>query len=235
MKQSWNFWQNRDEKMKKMNIPFFLDLSEENRQKLLEYGTIETLKKNTVIFEERDEVEYVYIVLNGFVSIYRNSRYGEVKIMFILSDHELINDMVLERSKTSVMAKTMSDTKMLKIRIEDLEALINEDVEIAKALYRSLAYKTRRLYHQVGNANGSYPLPKHLAAKIWRLARDYGEDTPEGRKIVFGVTVTFLSNMLGVKRESTSRALSTMKKAGYIIQEGSTLIVPDMKKLREQI
>lgn len=219
--------------MKKMNTPFFLDLSEENRKKLLERGMVETIKKNKVIFQELDEVEYVYIVLDGFVSIYRNSRYSEVKIMFILSDHEMINDVVLERNKTSVQAKTMSDTKILKIKIQDFEALIDEDVEIAKALYRSLAYKTRRLYHQVGNANGSYPLAKHLAAKIWKLARDYGEDTPEGRKIKFGVTVTFLSNMLGAKRESTSRALSSMKKDGFVVYEGSFLIVPDMKRLRQ--
>ncbi|MBR1623233.1 MAG: winged helix-turn-helix domain-containing protein, partial [Pseudobutyrivibrio sp.] len=100
-------------------------------------------------------------------------------------------------------------------------------------IFNSLARKTRRLYHQIGNTNGTYPLEKRLAVKIWKLARDYGKNSEEGVDIPFETTVTFLANMLGAKRETISRIISQLKKDGIIIHRNGFLTVPDMAKLRE--
>ena len=108
-----------------------------------------------------------------------------------------------------------------------------DNTELSREIFDSLARKTRRLYHQVGNANGTYPIEKRLAAKIWKLARDYGNFTPEGVQISFELTVTFLANMLGAKRETVSRIISSWKKDEIVIHENGFLTVIDMKNLKE--
>lgn len=203
-----------------------------SREKLLKAGIVEKKKKGDIIYGEREEISTIDFVLDGFVSLYRNSRYGEVKVIFICASGEMLNEVVIEKAKTSVAAKALSDVTLLRITREDFQQLLQEDFELVKSVYTSISKKTRRLLHQVGNANRTYPLEKHLASKIWKLARDYGVDTKRGRQIEFEVTVTLLAHMLGAKRESVSRAMSKLKKEGYIIHEKSVLIVPSMETIR---
>lgn len=210
-------------------------ISRSTRENLLSAGVVNTIKKGTVIFEEREEIDTVDFVLDGFVSLYRNSRYGEIKILFICAAGEILNEVVVDRAKTSVAARTLSEVSLLRIPREAFLQLMREDFALVQIVFQSLSFKTRRLYHQAGNANGTYPLSQHLAAKIYKLARDYGIDTAHGTKVGFDVTVTFLANMLGAKRETVSRAVSQMKKGGYILHDNGTLIVPSLEKIRTLI
>lgn len=207
-------------------------MPEHCRKKIMSSGVVEKIKKGNIIYGEREEVQSIYFVLDGFVSLYRNSRYGEVKIIFICASGEMLNEVVLEKEKTSVAAKALSEVSLLCISRKEFHELLRDDFDLVKAVFESISRKTRRLFHQAGNANGTYPLEKHLASKIWKLARDYGKDTPRGKEIEFEVTVTLLANMLGAKRESVSRAVSKMKKEGYIIHENGLLTVPSIERIR---
>ena len=207
-------------------------LSEKSRNALYEAGNIITIKKGENLFMEREEVKCLYIVLDGFVALYRNSRYGEIKVIFICTDGEALNEVVMQDEKTSICAKALSDTKLLCIHRSRLQECLGENVELYREIFNSLARKTRRLYHQIGNSNGTYPMEKRLAAKLWKLARDYGKDISEGKQIGFELTVTFLANMLGAKRETISRIISAWKKDGVVSHENGFITVTDMDRLK---
>ena len=207
-------------------------LSEKSRSALYEAGNIITIKKGENLFMEREEVKCLYIVLDGFVALYRNSRYGEIKVIFICTDGEALNEVVIQDEKTSICAKALSDTKLLCIHRSRLQECLGENVELYREIFNSLARKTRRLYHQIGNSNGTYPMEKRLAAKLWKLARDYGKDTSDGKQIGFELTVTFLANMLGAKRETISRIISAWKKDGVVSHENGFITVADMDCLK---
>ena len=200
---------------------------------LFNAGKIIEIKKGHILFSEREEIESLFIVVDGFMALYRNSRYGEIKVIFICTNGELLNEVVLQNEKTSICSKALTDTKLLAIHKSEIYKLLKENPDLQMLLFNSLAKKTRRLYHQVGNANGTYPLEKRLAAKIWKLARDYGYETDEGKRISFETTVTFLANMLGSKRESVSRQISQMKANNILIHENGYLIIKNMDKLKE--
>ena len=207
-------------------------LSEKSRSALYEAGNIITIKKGENLFMEREEVKCLYIVLDGFIALYRNSRYGEIKVIFICTDGEALNEVVMQDEKTSICAKALSDTKLLCIHRSRLQECLGENVELYREIFNSLARKTRRLYHQIGNSNGTYPMEKRLAAKLWKLARDYAKDISEGKQIGFELTVTFLANMLGAKRETISRIISAWKKEGVVSHENGFITVTDMDRLK---
>jgi len=211
----------------------FSHISEKTKVSLFNAGKIVSLKKGELLFSEKEKIDAMYIVLDGFVSLYRNSRYGEIKIIFICTNGEILNEVVLEDYKTSICIRTLSDTKLLCIPNFELVKILENDSQLTLEIYRSLARKTRRLYHQVGNANSTYPLEKRLAAKIWKLARDYGQETPSGNRICFETTVTFLANMLGAKRETVSRLISQLKQKNIIKHEKGFLTVVSMDKLEK--
>ncbi|MCF0145635.1 MAG: Crp/Fnr family transcriptional regulator [Eubacterium sp.] len=222
-----------DKRLEPASRAFFDKIPEESRRRILNAGYLKSFRKNEIIYGERDEVNSIYIVMNGFVSLYRNSRYGEIKVIFICAKGEMLNEVVVEKEKASVGAKILSDAEILVIPRESFTRLMNQDFELVKGVFHSISSKTRRLFHQVGNNNGTYPLGKHLASKLWKLARDYGIDTDRGKQVSFDVSVTLLANMLGAKRETVSREMSRLKKEGLVIHKNGVLIVTDLSKLHE--
>lgn len=210
-------------------------ISENSRKKIMSAGQIIKIKKGKIIYLERDIINDIYFVMDGFVSLNKNSRYGEEKILFVCAKGEMLNETVLAAEKSSLSAVTLTDSSLLKIPKNKFNQLMEENHDIVMGVFKSLSRKSRRFAHQLGNANGTYPLEKHLASKIWKLARDYGVDTPEGKQVQFEVTVTFLAGMLGAKRESVSRAVSKLKRGGYILHDKGILTIPSLEKIRELV
>lgn len=192
---------------------------------LLTIGKTKTVPKGTVLFGERENCGEIYIILKGYAALYRSSFQGDSRIIFICTDGEVLNEVCLEREKTTVAARAISELTVLCIPCSELEALLAAQPPLAKAFFCSLAQKTRRLYHKVGNDNGTYSLKDRLAALIQKLARDYGVPTSNGKTVDFELTVNLLAEMLGAKRESVSRALSELKRSGKILHENGVLTV----------
>lgn len=221
--------------MKAVDRAIFSGLPESTREVLFSLGTIRTAAKGKILFEERADMPELLIVLEGYVSLYRSSFQGNSRVIFICSTGEILNEVCLENEKTSVAASTLSDVQLLCIPRDAALALARKDAAFAQAAFHSLAQKTRRLYHKIGNANGTYALKNRLAATLWKLARDYGEDTPVGRTVAFEITVNFLADLMGTKRETVSRALSEMKRSGLITHENGTLAVLNLQGLKDSI
>lgn len=212
----------------------FSQLSETTRRALLSRGHIQQVQKGEILLHETGSCDTLLILFSGYAALYRDSFQGDSRTIFILSDGEILNEVCLDGGKPAVSAAALSECSVLYLPMEDAEALL-KNADFARAVFQSLARKSRRLYHKVGNDNGTYPLKNRLAATLWKLTRDYGTDTEKGRRLGFDLSVNFLATYMGAKRESVSRALSEMKKNGLILHEGGSLTVLDMQRLKDAI
>ena len=108
--------------------------------------------------------------------------------------------------------------------------IMKDDFELSKIIINSLAIKVRRLYRQSKN---SIPIKveKRVAAKLWKLSRDYGREVEEGTLIDLSITITYLADMFGAPRETISRALKILDNKGLIINKNKKIIIPDREKL----
>jgi len=59
-------------------------------------------------------------------------------------------------------------------------------------------------------------MEKKLLVKLWKLSRDFGQDTNKGREIDLNMSITFLADLLGASRESTSRLCRNLVNEGDI-------------------
>ena len=66
-----------------------------------------------------------------------------------------------------------------------------------------------------------------MAAKLWKLARDYGKKEEVGVRICLKLTVTQLADMLGTKRETASRQLKVLVEQGLVRYDRNTFVIPD--------
>lgn len=74
-------------------------------------------------------------------------------------------------------------------------------------------------------------MERKLAAKLWKLARDFGVSIPEGIEININLSVTLLADMLGAPRETASRLCRALVDYGLIQMRGKRIIILSPQKI----
>ena len=139
-----------------------------------------------------------------------------------MGDNTVINDVIIDELPASINCEVFEDAEILCFKREAFIGLMNEDFELSTIIINSLALKVRRLYRQSKNTI-SIKVEKKLAAKLWKLSKDYGIEVEEGILINLNLSITYLADMLGIPRETISRALK-------ILQKKKSLLFPKIKR-----
>lgn len=195
---------------------------------MIKHGFLLTLNKKQVLFYERDFVENVYFLLKGKVSIYKMNEFGERKVIFILNKGEIINEILISNNTTAVACQAFEKSTIIKFNINDFISIMEGDFTLVKNILDILEHRNRRLYRQLKNST-YIKIEKKLAAKLYRLNREFGIDRGEWSLLnVKGVTMTYLADMLGCKRETLSRAMKILQSQNLVKLEDKKIYVkPD--------
>ena len=200
---------------------------------LVNAGKIMEFPKGHIFMRQREPVDAVYFQLSGISMIYNLTHHGKRKILFLCGQGTLLNENIFNNYNASVYCEALEKSKMLVIKVSDMNRMMQENFSLVKAIIEAQEKKIWRLGHQLKNTNSSIFLEKKLAAKLWKLARDFGKDTEEGREIDLNLSVTFLADMLGVPRETTSRMFSILVGLGLVKQNKKRIIILDEKRLSD--
>lgn len=205
-------------------------LKDDTRRQFLRLGKRVSYPKGHLCLREREKAAHIYFILSGKVQIYTLTKCGKKKILFILGRDNIANDSFLYDANT-IYCETMGPCELYLIRREDLLSLMEKDHQLTKALFSYQERKLSRLERQLKNTVGSIYLERRLASKLWKLARDFGRQTDKGILIDMDLTVTFLADLLGAPRESTSRVCKKLAGQGLIIMEKKRIYIPDMERM----
>ncbi len=164
--------------------------------------------------------------------VYYHSVQGQKRSIFILGDNEIANESITE-GKNSVFCETIEPSAFFAVQRQTLLSLMATDFELTIALMRYQEHKTRRMSHQLKNTAFNINLEQRLAAKLWKLAKDFGENDPEGIVIDMKLSVVFLSEFVGASREKTSKALKKLIELEYLRTEGRKYIICNPTGLRD--
>lgn len=216
--------------LKLNEISLFSQINKNTLYKLNEACFIRQLKKGEHLFRDKEIIKSIYMVKSGKVALYKQSESAQKKVIFILGKDTVINEVIIDDLPASINCEAFEKAEILCFdRVKFLE-IMKEDFELSKIIINSLATKVRRLYRQ-GKNSIPIKVEKRVAAKLWKLSRDYGIQIEEGTLIDLNITITYLADMFGAPRETISRALKILNKEGLIINKNKKIIVPDREKL----
>lgn len=211
-------------------ISLFSQINKDTLHKLNEICFVKQLKKGDHLFRDKEKINSIYIVKDGKVALYKQSESAQKKVIFILGKDIVINEVIIDDLPESINCEAFEKAEILCFdRIKFLD-IMREDFELSKIIINSLAMKVRRLYRQ-GKNSIPIKVEKRVAAKLWKLSRDYGIKIEEGTLIDLNTTITYLADMFGAPRETISRALKILNNEGLIINKNKKIIVPDRDKL----
>ena len=212
-------------------LEVFNNVCEETIEIILEQGEIRKYSKDTIVFYDKEDVSDIYIVISGTVSLYKLNENGQKKVIFILGEGKVVNEVIIKELPASINCRAFEDAELLKKN--KLLEIMKYDFELCKNIIISLSMKTRRMYRQLKNTPPSIKIEKKLAAKIYKLGRDYGIETEEGIVINMNLTVTYLADLLGSQRETVSRALKILQDKKLISYKDKIILIYDLNKISE--
>lgn len=206
--------------------------AEGSMKRLQEYGRLRSYRKGELIFQEREDVTRFYFVVEGCVALYKMNRNQDRKVIFVYGKGKLLNEVIVEEPVASINACALNDILVLTFPRKQFLEIMQTDYGITKAVLDSSAQKIRRLYHQLANTSNMVSLEQRVAAKLWKLGRDFGIPRGNAIEIGFDMSITFLADMVGAKRESISRCVKKMTEQGMLSREKGRFHLYEMEKLK---
>lgn len=212
------------------DLSIFNDINQVTLKLLKEKAFKKNLNKGEILFCERDNVDKIYLILQGKVTMYRTSEDGQKRVIYILNSGEFINEVIFDNLPASITCEAFECSCILCFFREDLLKIMSQDFKLTHVIINSMAKKIRRLYRQLKNTI-PIKMDKKLAAKLWKMSKDYGVETKEGILIDLNISMTYLAEMLGSTRETISRCMNNLKKRNMIKLQNRKIIVPDPEAL----
>lgn len=205
----------------------------ESLDRLRSVVAVRRVGRDEHVFYDKDQVPAVYLAASGLLSIYKLSPQGEKKIIFVLGPGSLLNESLTEDRPASASCEAREDSVLLCFPKKKFLEVLKHDFTLATVFMDALSLKVRRLYRQLKNTTGAVRGDRRTAAKLWKLAHDYGAPTERGVRIDMRLTVTSLAEMLGSKRETLSRQLKLLSELKLLTVVDGQFIIPDPGKLAE--
>jgi CRP/FNR family cyclic AMP-dependent transcriptional regulator len=212
---------------------FFQNVMPDTVDGLWKAGRVTEVSKGSVLFRAKEQVDSVYFQLSGKSMLYNLTHTGQRKIVFIFGKGILLNDHVINIHESSLYCETIEKSRIFIIPVQVFVSWMEQDFALVKEAMVMQEWKMWRLGHQLKNTTGSIYMERKLAAKLWKLARDFGRETPAGLEIDINMSVTFLADMLGAPRETTSRLCRTLVEYGLIRMEKKRIFIADPQKMSQ--
>lgn len=211
-------------------LKLFNNVKKETLSKLSTIGIKVAVNKGKHIFRDKEIVNTIYIVLTGKVSLYKLTENSNKKVVYILGRDKIINEVILDDLPSSINCEVFESGELLVLNKVELLEIMKEDFELTKSVINSLSIKVRRLYRQLKNTT-PLKIEKKVAAKLWKLGKDYGVKVEEGTLIDINITITYLADMFGSQRETISRALKYLEEVDLIRVKDKKILIVNKEKL----
>jgi CRP-like cAMP-binding protein len=194
------------------------------------------VKAGSVLFQEKDSVEYVYLLLSGTVALGRVHMRGKDFILKILNSKEMIVEYQLFKHNPHYQfyAKTLSDSEILPIKKDQFEEFIMNDPDAMNAFvsWLSTSYLKAQMKCQDLIMNGK---KGGLYSILIRLSNTYGVMTEEGILIDLPLTHQELANLTFGTREVIQRILKELRENDVISYDQQKLTIKNTRYLKEEV
>jgi CRP-like cAMP-binding protein len=194
---------------------------------LLAGTRVSTVGAGTTLFIQDEPADRFYILLDGWVKLYRISEEGAQAIVTVVIPGETFAEAAIFASaRFPVCAETVSDARLLTLSREGLSRSLAADPEIAFAMLGSLSM---RLRHMVGTIEHLQvkSAPQRLGDFLLRLC------PPDAATA--SVTLPFpkalVAQRLAMRPETLSRALNKLRAVG-ISAAGDMVRIENIPDLR---
>lgn len=211
-------------------VPFFSGFGEKDIEYLLSKATYRSYNKNNMLLLHGEASKYLYVIVDGWIKLFQETPEGKESIVGLYNRGDTFGRRAClsEGSVHPYNAQVVEDSVILEIPTLDVRDLLKNNNNLAFSMLASMSRHIGKLELQLEHQtvmNAS----QRIGCFLIKLAMGQQDG---GVNLSLPNNKTLLASSLGMQRETFSRTLNGLKKAG-VHTRGSKVVVDDVKKLRD--
>ena len=212
---------------------FLASLEEVDRSALLGLGHRRSWERTELLLRVGDQADHAIVLLKGFVKIHLSAADGAEVVLDLAGPGDLLGEAAaFSGGIRSATATALEAVEGMKVDIRDLRAFVARRPRVTSAL---LEMTLARLH--AGNARRSEFATTtslgRVAGRLVELTERFGAGAADGKiEVALPITQEELASWSASSRESTARALRTLRTLGLIQTRRRRLTVLDLDRLR---
>jgi CRP-like cAMP-binding protein len=213
-------------------VPVFSALSTEDLERVAHVAMSRRFEAGAVVFKEGDEGSTCYIVRSGRARAIREHPDGRSITLAHFESGDIFGEMaMLDGERRSATVETTEGTETIAILSADMHRLLREYPDISVKLIAALGQRLRDTNERLARQSFQ-TVQSRVAAALSQLvaAARAGEGD-----VVITATQAELAQLAGSSRESASRFLAVLERAGIITQGRGRLTVHDQPALERYV
>lgn len=205
-------------------LPLFAGLELDVLQDLLKYARVASYNKGAMIFLQGEQASRFYIILDGWVKIFKGNVDGQESILQVMTAGEtLLETVIFSNSPFPVTAQAVENVKLLSIPASIVREKLQNNKEFAINMLSTVAGRSQALISQFEQLT-----LKTVTQRVgWFLLKLFLENGERTKNLKLPYDKSLIAGYLGMKPETFSRTLQSLKEQGIDIDRNQVSL-PDV-------
>jgi CRP/FNR family transcriptional regulator len=216
-------------------VPVFSALGEEELARVADVAVPRRFEAGEVIFREGDESDTCYMVRSGHARAVREHSDGRSITLAHFGPGDIFGELAMfDSERRSATVETLDAMEAIAILGSDMRRLLGLHPDIAVKLVIGLGRRLRETNERL-TRQSFQTVQSRVAAVLAQLVAGAQAEGAGGGDVLITSTQADLAQLAGSSRESASRFLAVLERAGIITQGRGRLTVHDPAALERYV
>jgi CRP/FNR family transcriptional regulator, cyclic AMP receptor protein len=216
-------------------VPVFEAMGREDLHRVAEVAVPRHFAAGQVIFREGDASDTCYIVRSGHARAVRENVDGRTIALAHFGPGDIFGELAMfDAEKRSATLEALDDLYAIAIAGSDMRRLMRQHAEMSAKLAIALARRLREANERLSRQSFQ-TVQSRVAGVLVQLVEQAQSEGAGPRDVELKVTQAEVAQLAGSSRESASRFLAVLERAGVITQGRGRIVVHDPEALQRYI
>lgn len=208
---------------------FFMDLTEQELLFFIDQSYYECFRKDALLFYHGETAKHLYIVLEGWIKLYRVNKAGEEHVITLITKGDVFSELATFKDSSYPYSAQIvgKEAKCLVMDAQTVRNKIISNPELALKLLSTMARHSNQL-----NLTYEHITSMTAAQRIGCFLLKLSMDRNNAHVLQLPYKKHLIASRLGIKPETFSRALKRLNQEVHIHYSGREITVPDIDALK---
>jgi CRP/FNR family transcriptional regulator len=216
-------------------VPVFATLETEDLERIAQVAVPRSFEAGQVVFREGDSSDTCYVVQAGHGRAVRSHGDGRTITLANFGPGDIFGELAMfEDERRSATVEAIEPMSVVGVLGPDMRRLMGEHPDIAVRLVIALGRRLRETNERLSRQSFQ-TVQSRVAVVLGELVAQEIADGEGVSDVLVRTTQADLAQLAGSSRESASRFLAVLERAGVISQGRGRLVVHDPKALDQYV